>query len=94
MDISSNGPPNTSSHPFLRQQGLSLNLNAPEVASPAELIDKAQALLYKQFGGAQWNPLLRHIFEEECALAYAPRVVPFGVSMLGPVLQKFGTAAQ
>ena len=30
-----------------------MNLNAPEVASPAELIDKAQALLYKQFGGAQ-----------------------------------------
>ncbi|MEM7259904.1 MAG: acyl-CoA dehydrogenase family protein, partial [Pseudomonadota bacterium] len=47
-----------------------------------------------QFGGAQWNALQRHIFEEECAMAFAPRVVPFGISMLGPVLQKFGTAAQ
>lgn len=48
----------------------------------------------KQFGGAQWNPLQRHIFEEECAMAFAPRVVPFGVAMLGPVLQKFGNEAQ
>jgi alkylation response protein AidB-like acyl-CoA dehydrogenase len=36
----------------------------------------------------------RHIFDEECALAHAPRVVPFGLSMLGPVLQKFGSKAQ
>ncbi len=48
----------------------------------------------EKFGGAEWNPLQRHIFEEECALAFAPRAVPFGVAMLGPVLQKFGSPAQ
>ena len=48
----------------------------------------------KQFGGAQWGPLERYVFEEECALAYAPRVVPFGIAMLGPVLQKFGSPVQ
>ena len=36
----------------------------------------------------------KHIFEEECCRAYAPRIVPFGLNMLGPVLQKFGTAEQ
>ncbi|MGI9370069.1 MAG: acyl-CoA dehydrogenase family protein [Ruegeria sp.] len=46
------------------------------------------------FGGAEWNAVQRHIFEEECAAAYAPRIVPFGLSMLGPVLQKFGSKAQ
>lgn len=48
----------------------------------------------KRFGGAEWNAVQRHIFEEECAMANAPRVVPFGIAMLGPVLQKFGSDAQ
>ncbi|MEM7317482.1 MAG: acyl-CoA dehydrogenase family protein [Pseudomonadota bacterium] len=48
----------------------------------------------KDFGGAEWSAVQRHIFEEECAMAYAPRIVPFGLSMLGPVLQKFGSSAQ
>ncbi|WP_170369811.1 acyl-CoA dehydrogenase family protein [Ruegeria arenilitoris] len=48
----------------------------------------------KEFGGAEWNAVQRHIFEEECAAAYAPRIVPFGLSMLGPVLQKFGSKEQ
>ena len=48
----------------------------------------------KAFGGAQWNAVQRYIFEEEAALADAPRIVPFGLSMLAPVLQKFGSKAQ
>ncbi|MGR3362975.1 MAG: acyl-CoA dehydrogenase family protein [Maritimibacter harenae] len=48
----------------------------------------------KEFGGQGWTPVERHIFEEECARANAPRIVPFGLAMLGPVLQKFGTKAQ
>jgi len=48
----------------------------------------------KEFGGAEWNAVQRHIFEEECARANAPRVVPFGLSMLAPVLQKFGSKVQ
>ena len=45
-------------------------------------------------GGTGWTPVQRHIFDEECCLAYAPRIVPFGVNMLGPVLIKFGTTEQ
>ena len=48
----------------------------------------------EEHGGPGWDAIQRHIFEEECALAHAPRVVPFGVTMLGPVLQKFGRAEQ
>ncbi len=48
----------------------------------------------RAFGGPGWSPVQRHIFEEECCRAYAPRIVPFGVNMLGPVLQKFGTQKQ
>ena len=48
----------------------------------------------KKFGGAEWNAVQKHIFEEEAAMAHAPRIVPFGLSMLAPVLQKFGSKEQ
>lgn len=47
-----------------------------------------------EHGGQGWGPIELHIFEEESALANAPRIVPFGLKMLGPVLMQFGTAAQ
>jgi alkylation response protein AidB-like acyl-CoA dehydrogenase len=48
----------------------------------------------KQYGGPGWGTVQKFIFETECALAGAPRIVPFGVSMLGPVLIKYGSEAQ
>jgi alkylation response protein AidB-like acyl-CoA dehydrogenase len=48
----------------------------------------------RAFGGQAWGPVEAHIFEEECCRAGAPRIVPFGVRMLGPVLMEFGTAEQ
>ena len=48
----------------------------------------------KQYGGPGWNAVQGFIFETECALAHAPRVVPFGVNMLGPVLIKYGNEVQ
>jgi alkylation response protein AidB-like acyl-CoA dehydrogenase len=48
----------------------------------------------KDFGGQAWGPVEAHIFEEECCRAGAPRIVPFGVRMLGPVLMAFGSPAQ
>ncbi len=48
----------------------------------------------KEHGGVGWSPVERHIFEEECARASAPRIVPFGVNMLGPVLIEYGSQAQ
>ena len=48
----------------------------------------------KQFGGPGWNAIQRHLFEEETALAGAPRVVPFGPVMVAPVIMAFGTPEQ
>jgi len=48
----------------------------------------------KQYSGPGWNAVQKFIFENECALAHAPRIVPFGVNMLGPVLIKYGSEAQ
>jgi alkylation response protein AidB-like acyl-CoA dehydrogenase len=47
-----------------------------------------------EWGGPGWDPIQQHIFEEECALAGAPRQLPFGLRMVGPVLMKFGSEAQ
>jgi alkylation response protein AidB-like acyl-CoA dehydrogenase len=48
----------------------------------------------KEHGGTGWDAVQRHIFEEETTRAHAPRILPFGLAMLGPVLMKFGSDAQ
>jgi alkylation response protein AidB-like acyl-CoA dehydrogenase len=48
----------------------------------------------KAFGGPGWNAVQKHLFEEECALAGAPRVVPFGPVMVAPVIMAFGNTEQ
>src|SRR4051812_4444566 len=45
-------------------------------------------------GGCGWNAVQRNIFEEECFTAGAPRQMPFGLSMIAPVLMKFGSPEQ
>jgi len=47
-----------------------------------------------QFGGPGWNAIQKHLFEEECALAGTPRVVPFGPIMVAPVIMAFGSPEQ
>ncbi len=47
-----------------------------------------------QFGGTGWDPVRQYIFEEESAAAGAPRLLPFGLKMVGPVIMRFGNAAQ
>ena len=47
-----------------------------------------------QFGGPGWTAVQKHLFEEECALAGAPRILPFGPVMVAPVIMAFGTPAQ
>ncbi|MEY2690355.1 MAG: hypothetical protein RL375_4555, partial [Pseudomonadota bacterium] len=44
--------------------------------------------------GPGWTAVERHLFEEECALAGAPRVVPVGPVMVAPVIMAFGNRAQ
>lgn len=48
----------------------------------------------KEWGGTDWTPVQRNIFDEECGFASAPPLMLFGLHMCGPVLQKFGTQAQ
>ncbi|MCD2516484.1 acyl-CoA dehydrogenase family protein [Massilia sp. G4R7] len=47
-----------------------------------------------EFGGPGWTPVQRHIFEEECARAGTPRVMPFGIDMVAPVIMAFGSQEQ
>lgn len=47
-----------------------------------------------EYGGTGWTPVQRYIFDNEIATADAPRVIPFGVSMVGPVIFTFGNEAQ
>jgi alkylation response protein AidB-like acyl-CoA dehydrogenase len=48
----------------------------------------------KQFGGTGWNAIEQHIFEDECAQAFAPPLPPFGIRMVAPVIMHFGSPAQ
>lgn len=48
----------------------------------------------QEHGGTGWSVVQKHIFDEECAAAGAPRLVAFGVNMVAPVIIKFGTQAQ
>ncbi len=47
-----------------------------------------------EHGGPGWTPMQCYLFEEELDLAPTPRVIPFGIGMLGPVLMAFGNEAQ
>lgn len=48
----------------------------------------------KEHGGPGWSLTQKYIFDEELALAGAPRIVVFGINMCGPVLIGFGTKEQ
>lgn len=48
----------------------------------------------EEYGGPGWSVVEAHIFDVETSLAHAPRIVPFGASMLGPVLIKYGSEEQ
>ena len=48
----------------------------------------------KEYGGPGWTPVERMIFLEENQLAPAPEVSSFNITMIGPVLIRFGTENQ
>ena len=48
----------------------------------------------REHGGTGWDPVRRHIFEEELAYGWAPRTIPFGLLMVGPIIIEFGNDAQ
>ena len=48
----------------------------------------------EEYGGTGWTPVQKYIFADEMAAVNAPAVVPFGVSMVGPVIYTFGSEEQ
>jgi alkylation response protein AidB-like acyl-CoA dehydrogenase len=73
------------------------NLTRDDMQRWAKILGKKGWLGYgwpQQFGGPGWNAVQKHLFEEECALAGAPRIVPFGPVMVAPVIMAFGNAEQ
>ena len=47
-----------------------------------------------EYGGTGWTPVQKYIFATEMAEADAPPIVPFGLSMVGPVIYTFGNEEQ
>ncbi len=48
----------------------------------------------EEYGGTGWSPSQKYIFETEMARAGAPRLVPFGLGMVGPIIYTFGNDEQ
>ena len=48
----------------------------------------------KEYGGTDWTPTQKYIFQNELAAANTPIQIPFGVNMCGPVIYSFGTNQQ
>ena len=74
-----------------------LRLTRADMQSWARILGKKGWLGFgwaKEFGGPGWTAVQKHLFEEECALAGAPRIVPFGPVMVAPVIMAFGNAEQ
>ncbi|WP_432730213.1 acyl-CoA dehydrogenase family protein [Variovorax sp. W6] len=74
-----------------------LELTRDDLQGWAKILGKKGWLGYgwpKEFGGPGWTAVQRHLFEEETALAGAPRIVPFGPVMVAPVIMAFGNAEQ
>ncbi len=47
-----------------------------------------------EYGGTGWTPVQKYIFATEEANANAPIIIPFGLSMVGPVIYTFGNEEQ
>ncbi|MBT6273452.1 MAG: pimeloyl-CoA dehydrogenase large subunit, partial [Chromatiales bacterium] len=48
----------------------------------------------QEHGGLGWEPEQVAVFSEELGRANAPPIVPFGVTLVGPVINAFGTPEQ
>ena len=74
-----------------------LHLTRDDMQRWARILGKKGWLGYgwpRQFGGPGWTAVQKHLFEEEAALAGAPRIVPFGPVMVAPVIMAFGSPEQ
>lgn len=48
----------------------------------------------REYGGPGWSLIQRYVFEREMGLGGAPRLEPFGISMVGPVVYTYGSEHQ
>ena len=48
----------------------------------------------EEYGGVEWTPVQKHIWDEESCRYGVPRSIPFGVNMVAPVIIKFGSEEQ
>ncbi len=48
----------------------------------------------KEHGGTGWTATQKYIFYTEAAKAKAPRIVPFGLSMVAPIIYSYGNEEQ
>jgi len=71
---------------------------------PPEMQIRWQQIIYRkgwagvnwpvEYGGTGWSSVQKYIFAREEGLANAPRVIPFGLNMVGPVIYTFGSDEQ
>lgn len=47
-----------------------------------------------EYGGCGWTSVQAHLFDEETAVLGAPRLIPFGLAMVAPVIMAFGSPWQ
>lgn len=70
----------------------------PEIGREWQRILRAKGWLGynwpRAYGGTDWSPMQRYIFEMECALADAPGLPGLGLKLMAPVLFEYGTPAQ
>lgn len=90
-------PPDSHQHRAATRTDMDLNFTEAELAFRAEVRDWVHTHLPVDIPARSaelFRPgpaVQRHLFEEECALACAPRIVPFGPVMVAPVIMAFGT---
>ncbi len=74
-----------------------------QVLSKADIVRSQKALAAKgwaalnwpvEYGGTGWSPTQRYIYEDEAAAVDLQPLVPFGLSMVAPVIYTFGNEEQ
>src|SRR2546430_14806867 len=74
-----------------------LRLSRDDMQRWAKILGKKGWLGYgwpKPFGGPGWNAVQRHLFEEELAMAGAPRIGPVGAGMGAAVIMALRSPEQ
>ena len=82
----------------IRQKGLQgLHAGKDDLVRWTRILNKkgwAVSHWPKEYGGTGWSAVQQYIFLDELQQAPAPSPLPFGVSMVGPVIYTFGSEEQ